>query len=222
MERITGMTSPDDWATETVARETPQEDDRAALVAEAQEMFSQAVYAVTAAISDLNRGSVLTTDDALERLAYDEVAESIAWIQDTRRDLAVLESYLSRRLGSEPGCPDALVLPSGRHAEVMKGKDRKAWDHEAWQRDVRVAVVGETVFRAYADAETGELVDLTPTLLDVAARIQAVHGSTAPKIRALKALSLDADDYSETYPGPFSVKVSPPPTENIATTTTGA
>lgn len=220
MERVTGMTDPDDWAT------TPAPEREPAWVAETGdrtenvETFSQALYAITAALPDLEGpGSAAFVNGALESLEYSAVADFIVWAQDVRRRLALIESWAARELGRDVGCPDTIDLPDGRTVEVLKGKDRKAWRHDEWQRDARVAVVGETMFHAYADAETGELVDLTPVLLDVAARVQAVHGSTAPRARSLKALGLNADDYCETYPGPYNLKVcAPAPTPTTPTT----
>lgn len=179
------------------------------------DLVAHAVHQVAAGVKDLDNHLATATQALEDELDYTGLADTVAWLHDVRSRLAVLESYVSRELGRMDGCPDVITLSDGRLAEVMKGKDRKAWRHDDWKRDVRLAVsdgIGGDVW--VVDPETGETheEDATAVIHGAIAAAQAVHGSTAPKVTALKALGLSADDYCESYPGPYSVKISAPST----------
>lgn len=204
----------DDWATEPVTPAAPSEtpEARKARQTEAQERLGHAMLAIGSGVTDLTADLATAMDGHEDDLQYDVLAETVAWLQDLRRDLGTAEAYVSRELGRMIGCPDVITLADGRRAEVLKGKERKAWDHEAWKRDVRKAVLdAEGIDGALLDVATGEAVDVQALL----AKVQSVHGSAAPKVTALKPLGLAADDYCESVPGPYSVRISAP-----ATTTT--
>ena len=126
-----------------------------------------------------------------------------ALIQAHRKTLADMEAYVVREVGRST---EALkgTLPDGRLYDLRKGVERKAWDHTSWQADVRRQVLSGVTDAV--DASTGEAIDLHALVVGA----QAVHGATPPKAKALKALGLDPADYSETYPGPWSLQVSAP------------
>jgi len=212
----------DPWATDAPpmapAEQAPTEGSEAARLevrSYKAEDADQAVMGLAAEVDRLDDTLAAWADQHLESLDYTGPAELIAWLQATKARLGVMEAYLARELGRTEGCPDLIVLPDGRHAEVVKGKDRKAWDHDAWKHDARRAVL-ETrgVPAELIDPTTGMAVNVP----DLLAAVQAVHGSAAPKVTALKPLGLAADDYCESFPGPYAVKVSTPSDATPTTT----
>jgi hypothetical protein len=213
VQRLTTATDEDWWANPPTPGPAPDPMTEAAR-ADRLETFTQAWIALNRAIDDLDENLAVASDDLESTLNYSALAETVAHFQEWKRRLGVMESYLARQLGTLEGCPDTITLPDGSRAEVLKGKDRKAWEHPRWKRDVVNAVVeqaeaghGELV--AYvADERTGEA--RTVEVGDLIAQALDVPGSTAPKTTALKALGLRADDYCETYPGPWAVKITRP------------
>lgn len=137
----------------------------------------------------------------VERNTAGHVVALIVALQDVRRDIGQVEAYLSREVGRDPMLDHKGVLPDGRAYEVAKGQVRRAWDHAAWRGDVRAQVlsgVGTVV-----DTGTGEEVDLQALL----AAAQEAHGAGAPRVTVLRTLGLDPDEYAESVPGPWSVRV---------------
>ena len=176
----------------------------------------RAVLSLADAVTMLDDTLAGWADHHLDSLDYTGPAELIAWLQATKARLGVMEAYLARELGRTEGCPDLIVLPDGRHAEVVKGRDRKAWDHDAWKRDVRAALLAShsVTNPELIDPDTGAEVNVAALL----SAVQDVHGSTAPKVKSLRELGLAADDYCESFPGPYAVKVSTP-SDSTPTTT---
>jgi hypothetical protein len=214
MSNIIRSTGPvqDDWMDQpatTVDQPTETAEARKARQQAAQSRLGFAMMALASAQAEISADLATAMDGHEDDLEYAVLADTVAWLQDVRRDLATAEAYVARQLGRMIGCPDVIELPDGRRAEVLKGKDRKAWKHADWQHDVRVAVIKAAGLEPEAeivDAENGQFVDL-PSML---AAVQAVHGSAAPKVTALKPLGLAADDYCETFPGPYAVRISAP------------
>lgn len=204
------MDDPDDWATENPKAVEPGETLAPVLRQKIEGYLGEAVADVTGALDALDKTVATTVDTWLtDQLAYGHCAELVGWLQDTKRRLAVVEAYVAREMIKDPGCPDKITLPDGRQAEVLRGATRKAWDHGAWQHDVRAAVLvqqGVDPDSTIVDAGTGEAVPIHGIL----SAVQGVHGAQAPKSTALKALGLAAGDYCETLPGTISVKISAP------------
>lgn len=210
----------DPWATDSTeafpaVAEGPKQgestDLRLARQAIATETAAHAMHQVSAGMRDLNGFLGITTEALTDNLDYVALAETVAWFQDVKRMAAEMEAYVSRELGhADP--PQVVELSDGRRAEVLKGKDRKAWRHDDWKRDARQAVAGDLAHAEIVDTESGDVADAGPYVLDLLARIQDVHGAGAPKVTELKALGLSADDYCESYPGPWAVKISTPAT----------
>lgn len=225
-ERLNAATTPaeDEWWLATDPQpDKPSEtaDARRERQDEAGQALAQAQFAMDNAVAVLNDSLASAMEQYVDDLQYDALADTVAWIQDMRRTLGEAEGYVARELGRMDATPEIITLSDGRVATVMKGKDRKEWRHADWQRDVRQAVL-EQVVATWSEApevldEDGEVATLplgeivTKAMTDA----QAVHGSAAPKVTALKPLGLAADDYCSTYPGPYSVRISAP-----ATTTT--
>jgi hypothetical protein len=218
-ERLTAADGPqgDDWA--TVAPAAPAKPHETAKARRARQQkaadgMGQAMHWCAAGIKALNDTLASGIEGHVDDLEYDVLAETVAWIQDQRRILGEAEAYVARELGRMDGTPEVIELADGRRAEVMKGKDRKEWRHDDWKRDVITALLAPLTERgltAYVpNYQTGEVdpVDVG----DLIAKAQAVHGSAAPKVTALKPLGLSADDYCTTGPGPYSVRISAAPT----------
>jgi len=212
----------DPWATDAPpmapAEQAPTEDPQelAERRLSAAILVDTAVVALAEDVEVLDKSLAGWADYQLESLDYTGPAELIAWLQATKARLGVMEAYLARELGRTEGCPDLIVLPDGRHAEVVKGKDRKAWDHDAWKRDVRAALLASRSITnpELIDPDTGAEVNVAALL----SAVQDVHGSTAPKVKSLRELGLAADDYCESFPGPYAVKVSTPSDATPTTT----
>ena len=126
-----------------------------------------------------------------------------ALIQAHRKTLADIEAYVIREIGRSAHDLKG-ALADGRLYELRKGAVRKAWDHAGWQADVRREVLSGVT--EAVEPGTGEAIDLHALLSGA----QAAHGASAPKATVLKLLGLDPADYSETYPGPWTLQVSAP------------
>lgn len=152
------------------------------------------------------------TLSAMTEAGDDEaVLDLISWATETRRVVGAIldaaEEHAGRRLVDREG-----VMPDGRAYKVRRGQDRKAWDHEGWKHDVRAEVIRRHLptTDTYVDTTTGEVVDLAPVLYGLAADLQEVHGSTAPKVTKLRALGLEVDGYCQTFAGRWKVDFEAP------------
>jgi hypothetical protein len=220
-ERLTAADGPqgDDWATQAPSApatpaETPQE--RQERQEHAQDNLAVAIYEITRAVSDLNANLAGAMEQHTDDLNYEALADTAAWIQDLRRTLGEAEGYVARELGRMDATPEIITLSDGRTAQVLKGKDRKEWRHDDWKRDVRAAVIASSDDLAALTFVNydGEVLPQADVLQPLLAQVQAVHGSAAPKVTALKPLGLSADDYCTSYPGPYSVRISAPEASN--------
>lgn len=215
-ERLTAADGPqgDAWATgpvggipETAPRETAY--GRRLRQERGQDLTGRAMALIAEGVNDLDRGLPGSTEALTDDLDYGALAETVAWLQAMKARLSQAEAFVARELGRMDSTPEVIELPDGRTALVRKGKERKEWRHDDWKRDVRLAVVRAAeidVEHDLVDAETGQFIDV----LDLIAKAQAVHGSAAPKVTALKPLGLSADDYCTSGPGPYSVQISAP------------
>lgn len=207
MAEITrAVQSDDDWASTPAPEARDTSDPERGLAC-----WGDSVQAVAETLVAANLLARVIPDGARSQIeggmAHNAVA-LVALLQDIRRSLAETEAYLAREIGRDEMAPRTGVLPDGRQFKVQRGADRKAWSHDDWKRDVREKVAERHEVKSWilADPETGESVNLAGMLEDV----QGVFSSAAPKVTALKRLGLDPGDYCETYPGPFSVQVSAP------------
>jgi hypothetical protein len=134
-----------------------------------------------------------------------DVAEMLADVRDARKRLYELEGLL------ETAAAKAMLGDTAEnpHVRVERSRypDRKKWQHDEWKRDVRRKVIqtfnlkGATVI-----SRDGEPLEIS--LYEVLNRVQDVHGSTDPRVRRLRDLGLDPDDYCERGPGPWKVEVT--------------
>lgn len=91
--------------------------------------------------------------------------------------------------------------------ERSRRPDRKSWQHDEWKADVRRKTIQKNSLKgAVVISADGEELDVS--LEAVIREVQEVHGSAPPKVTGLRKLGIDADDYCERSPGPWSVKVT--------------
>lgn len=213
--RTTGPVDPDDFGTprETKPAETAMA--REARQAAALNRYGIAAHVLAGGVTELDATLADVTQAFTDGLDYPALAEMVAWLQSLRAKLGEAEAYVAREMGRLDGCPEVITLPDGRHAQVMKGRERKEWRHDDWKRDVRLKITdtfSDLLPEYLVVPETGEQVSMKPMFLEAIAQAQAVHGSTAPKVTSLKALGLAADDYCTSGPGPYRVSISAPAT----------
>lgn len=139
------------------------------------------------------------------------VLDLITWCQALRRSLSSIESDATRWAGLA-NIAKTGDMPDGRRYTIRRGTNRKAWNHDRWKHDARAAVVKAHNLSGsdLLDPETGELVDLQGLLTHV----QEFHGSTSPRLTALRQAGLDPDDYAETSPGAWGVEFVDPNLED--------
>lgn len=146
------------------------------------------------------------------------LVDLVAEVQNARRELAALEgaaTMVAGRLVREGAERDG-YLPDGRQWTLHRTADRKAWRHDEWKHAARAKILfpylAADIGMEAVDPETGELVELSKILFDVAAKVQEVHGSTAPRTGVLKALGLTPGDYCEQVPGNWKLDTIAPTT----------
>lgn len=154
---------------------------------------------------------------AAEKMTDQELADYIAAIQDIRSRLGGVERELTTALGHRLGKVTS-YLTDGRQFELGRSQDRKEWDHDSWKRDARRAVIKAAMEGkeglVLMDTETGEAVDnLAAVLYQAVTQAQEVHGSTAPRSRALKLLGLYASDYCTSTPAGWRFTALKPTTK---------
>lgn len=217
-ERLTAADGPqaDEWANDpaparAAQAQTPEE--RRVSQIRGSERVERAMARIAGGLDELDRNLPRAMERLTDDLDYGALAETVAWLQGMKARLGVAEAYVARELGRMDGVPEVIELPDGRTAQVNKGKDRKEWRHDDWKHDVRAEVAvraSEAHPDGLVDAATGEPMDVVAFAMPLLAQVQAVHGSAAPKVTALKPLGLSADDYCTSSPGPYSVRISTP------------
>lgn len=136
-----------------------------------------------------------------------DLAELFITLQEARKALQSLER------DAELACAKAMLADEAEtetlRIERRRGADRKAWDHEQWQRDVRAKTLQAHGLKGAQGVLTadGEVVPFA-VVFDVLLGVESAHAAAAPKTTALKALGLDARDYCESSPGAWTVRVT--------------
>lgn len=136
-----------------------------------------------------------------------DLAELLVNVREARMKLQGIER------DAEAACAKAML---GDYAETTtlrversRATDRKAWDHDEWKRDVRAKAVQAAGLKGAQAVITADGEELPAAALwDALATVQGAHGAAAPKTTALRALGLDARDYCESSPGPWTVRVT--------------
>jgi hypothetical protein len=146
-----------------------------------------------------------------------DAAELFGIVQGARKALQDVERTL------ETAAYDAMtgddVQAGDLWVERYRSTDRKAWQHDEWQRDVRTKVLQVHGLKGAQGVLTadGEVAPIS-VLHEVLRAVEGAHGSAAPKTTALRALGLDARDYCESSPGAKHVRVQ----RRVETETEGA
>lgn len=159
---------------------------------------------VTTAVDELEAALPALLEACTDPQATD-MAELFLVVQEARTKLLDLERTVEGALGK--ALAEDMTVAAGLRIERSRTSDRKAWDHDGWQRDARQNLLRQhgllraTVFDANGvELEAG-------VLHSVLRDLQAMHSSAGPKVTALRAIGLDARDYCETSPGRVTVKV---------------
>lgn len=193
------------------------------LNAKVGEMLAQAEDALVIVGDAMDFLTTSKSEDGLVDLG--PAVATVSRLQDVIARLRDVEAAATRRLGQAVlgGQERTGTLADGRPWTLRRTADRKAWQHDDWKRDARKAVIGQVAPQnaGIIDWDTGEERDLGPFLYEVAAAIQEVHGSTAPRTGVLKALGLDPGNYCETVRGNWKVDTMPASTTTETTTTEG-
>lgn len=152
-------------------------------------------------LADALKWCQLQESEGLEGLA-----QLAADVQNAKRALALIEHEVARAAGQmkRGGVQPSGVLASGKPYELKRATTRKAWDHGAWKGAVLNRVLEDRGLDRYAvNPSTGEEVDLGQLVADV----QGVHGSTAPRVTALRSLGLEPGEFCTETPGPWAFYV---------------
>jgi hypothetical protein len=110
--------------------------------------------------------------------------------------------------------------------ERYRSADRKAWDHDAWRRDVRTKLLRHHGLLGAQGVLTADGEVVGPELFYTLLReLQEVHGSHPPKTGktggGLRQWGLDPDDYCATSEGVWQVRVQRLADESATETTEG-
>lgn len=161
--------------------------------------------AVTEAVEALSKAVPGLADQCTDPQGLD-LAELLLGVQEARKALQAVERDVEMRAAAAMLGDQA--EGGGLFVERYRSADRKAWDHEQWQRDVRIKAVQAAGMKGAQGVLTadGELLPIEE-LGYLLATVQAAHGAGAPKTTTLKSLGLDARDYCESSPGAWHVKV---------------
>lgn len=167
--------------------------------------MSDPVTSVTAAVDALEAALPGLLEACTDPHATD-MAELLYEVQAARIKLQGLERDVEGQCAK--AMLDPQVLTPTLRVERYRSAERKTWQHEEWQRDVRnkaLRSVGLAGMQGVLDAQ-GEVLD--PSVLhEVLTRVQEAHSAGAPKTTTLRKLGLDPDDYCERSPGVWHVKV---------------
>lgn len=96
----------------------------------------------------------------------------------------------------------------GIRMERSRAPERKEWDHEAWQADVRAKVLQAHGLKGAQGVVTasGEVAEVS--LAELLREVEGIHGAGQPRTTGLRKLGLDPDDYCARTTGTWRVKVT--------------
>jgi hypothetical protein len=215
------MTETDPWAspapegtvplmTATVrqvgaAEPTLPYDEPTALVAAMR--YTDAVQALQAATAALDEAWLVAGPYLVDTRQADVVVGLDERIAEARRKLAEHRAIVARDCGRAGTFPLEGRLPDGRPYQIAQGNSRTAWEHDRWKADVARELTSNWEGCQVVKPTTGEVFDAPTVLGSLVSAAQEVHGSTGPRVKALRTLGLSAEDYSERTPGPWSISV---------------
>ena len=168
--------------------------------------MSDVVTAVNEAVETLGKELPALMEQCTDPQATD-MAEILASIVEARVALQGLERDVESAT-AKAMLGDFAQTPTLR-VERSRSAERKTWDHDAWQLDVRAKVLRAhrlIGLSALIDGN-GEEVPMSE-LYAAMADLQSVHGSTNPRLTQMRGFGLDPDDYCTRVPGTWRVKVT--------------
>lgn len=136
-----------------------------------------------------------------------DLAELLAGVRGAREWLQRLERDLE--IATAKAMVGDYAETTTLRVERTRAAERKTWDHEAWQRDVRRQILRKHGLLNVAAVVTADGEELDPAELGAAmAELQSVHAAGGPRLTQLRATGLDPDDYCQRSPGGWRVKVT--------------
>lgn len=172
-----------------------------------EDRFGSAVSAVAGTADLLNETAAANTDGGgIGGLPWEAASRHLSALRDAVTTLLQIDAALVRHLYLTAPHGDTELEGVGV-VKVYRSNDRKDWDHETWQKDVRGALLERKgIGPVLADPVSGELIEV----LDLLRELQDVHGAQAPKVTRLRALGLEPGAYCEERPGKPSVQITRP------------
>jgi hypothetical protein len=131
-----------------------------------------------------------------------EIATELHAIRSQIASLKLREGELVDRLAAEM-TEDRLELEGVGVFERRRKADRKQWQHDELKSELIRAVRDGRAKRV--DAETGEIIDEDPT--EQAFRVIFDCARPEWRVRPLKALQIDPDEYAQVTYGGYSIQI---------------
>jgi hypothetical protein len=131
-----------------------------------------------------------------------EIAQELYAIRSQIASLRLREGELVDRLAAEM-TEDRLELEGVGVFERRRKADRKQWNHDELRSELMRAVRDGRGKRV--DSETGEIIDEDPT--EQAFRVVFDCARPEWRVRPLKALQIDPDEYATTTYGGYSIQI---------------
>jgi hypothetical protein len=133
----------------------------------------------------------------LDAMSCDEAVRLLHEVQMTRKSLQASEEFITARIHDawKGDTRTPLHVEGVGMVRVFRGKDRKAWQHDA---------LTHAVVDAHLTATEGEM----PDPFTIAGWIKEAAGIGYWKAGALKALGLEVDEFCESTRGRRTVAIS--------------
>jgi hypothetical protein len=131
-----------------------------------------------------------------------EIATELYAIRSQIASLKLREGELVDRLAAEM-TEDRLELEGVGVFERRRKADRKSWNHDELRSELMRAVRDGRAKRI--DSETGEIIDEDPT--EQAFRVIFDCARPEWRVRPLKALQIDPDEYAQVTYGGYSIQI---------------
>jgi hypothetical protein len=131
-----------------------------------------------------------------------EIAQELYAIRSQIASLRLREGELVDRLAAEM-TEDRLELEGVGVFERRRKADRKQWNHDELRSELMRAVREGRAKRV--DAETGEIIDEDPT--EQAFRVIFDCARPEWRVRPLKALQIDPNEYAQVTYGGYSIQI---------------
>lgn len=146
---------------------------------------------------DMNAAAASTAvGGGIQALTWEQALHALSALRASVETIRQIDAALTRHLYLTGPHGDVEVEGIGV-VGIRRANDRKEWDHDSWRHDVRGAALEKTGATDEVFTADGESFDLAELLI----LVQNVHGATAPKVTALRALGLEPAAYCTERPG---------------------